>query len=85
MPDKPILRRAGRNRLQQSTPQDWSGLWPDRMSTSRQILRSLRAVRRGVLAVLWTVIAAGIQAVLLMLPGRAKVVFARFYWPSSRP
>ena len=31
---------------------------------------------------LWTVIAACIQAVLLVLPGRGKVRFARFYWAS---
>lgn len=39
----------------------------------------IRAVRRIVLVVLWTLIAIPIQALLLALPGRGRVVFARFY------
>ncbi len=35
---------------------------------------------RALLILGWTVIAAGVQAVLLALPGRAKVGFARTYW-----
>ena len=44
------------------------------------IARRIRAARRtaGVLA--FTAGAAGVQSVLLMLPGRAKVRFARTYW-----
>ena len=55
-------------------------VWPDRMPVLRRRLRQARAVRRGVLAVLWTLLACPIQAVLLALPGRGKVVFARLYW-----
>jgi len=40
----------------------------------------LRAVRRIVMALLWTLVAIPVQAVLLLLPGRGKVVFARIYW-----
>ncbi|MFH5927369.1 lysophospholipid acyltransferase family protein [Roseomonas xinghualingensis] len=39
-----------------------------------------RAVRRLVCAALWTLIAIPIQAVLLLLPGRGKITFARLYW-----
>ncbi|UFN51297.1 1-acyl-sn-glycerol-3-phosphate acyltransferase [Roseomonas sp. OT10] len=40
----------------------------------------LRAVRRLTLCVLWTLVAIPVQAVLLLLPGRAKIRFARLYW-----
>jgi 1-acyl-sn-glycerol-3-phosphate acyltransferase len=46
----------------------------------RAQLRGLRAIRRGVLVVLWTLLAALLQAVLIRLPGRAKISFARLYW-----
>lgn len=40
----------------------------------------VRAVRRGVAIVLWTLPSAVLQMVLLRLPGRAKARFARVYW-----
>ena len=40
----------------------------------------VRAIRRGVVILLWTVVAAVIQAPLLAFSGRAKVRFARTYW-----
>jgi 1-acyl-sn-glycerol-3-phosphate acyltransferase len=39
----------------------------------------VRAVRRMALALLWTLAAIPIQAVLHQFPGRAKVAFGRFY------
>jgi lyso-ornithine lipid O-acyltransferase len=39
----------------------------------------LRAVRRLVLVLLWTLLCIPVQAALLRLPGRGKVVFARVY------
>jgi 1-acyl-sn-glycerol-3-phosphate acyltransferase len=39
----------------------------------------VRAVRRLVAALLWTLVSIPVQAVLLLLPGRPKVVFARIY------
>ncbi|MCR0983309.1 lysophospholipid acyltransferase family protein [Roseomonas populi] len=39
-----------------------------------------RAVRRIVTTALWTLAAMPVQAVLLALPGRGKVRFARLYW-----
>ena len=56
------------------------GQWPDSIPPMRRVVRGGRAARRGAAAVLWTVIAAGIQTMLLLLPGRAKVAFARLYW-----
>ncbi len=55
-------------------------LWPDVIPPSRKVMRGARACRRGVLAILWTVAACSVQAVLLVLPGRGKVLFARVYW-----
>ena len=55
-------------------------LWPDRISRARQWLRAARAVRRGALAIGWTAVSLAIQAVMLLLPGRGKVLFARLYW-----
>ncbi len=44
--------------------------------------RPVRAVRRGVTILLWTVPVGLLQAAMLMLPGRGKVVVARLYWAS---
>ena len=44
------------------------------------LLRPLRVVRRGGGVLLWTLSCMPVQAVCLLLPGRPKVVFARFYW-----
>jgi lyso-ornithine lipid O-acyltransferase len=44
------------------------------------LLRTVRVIRRGVGVLLWTLPCMLIQTVCLMLPGRPKVVFARFYW-----
>ena len=58
----------------------FSGQWPDTISPVRRAFRGVRATRRGVSAVLWTLLAAPLQGLLLLLPGHAKVWFARFYW-----
>jgi lyso-ornithine lipid O-acyltransferase len=52
--------------------------WSDVMAP-RPMGGRVRAVRRIVMAVLWTMIAIPIQAVLMRLPGRAKVSFPRTY------
>jgi lyso-ornithine lipid O-acyltransferase len=44
------------------------------------VLGSIRAARRLVVLLAWTILAIPIQALCLMLPGRPKVVFARVYW-----
>ena len=45
-----------------------------------RLLRPLRVIRRGIGVLLWTLPCMPIQAVFLLMPGRPKVVFARFYW-----
>ncbi len=63
------------------------GLPPSRfsrmeLSAPPGIVRRVRAIRRGLTIALWTLPAILIQTVMLMLPGRAKMGFARFYWAS---
>jgi len=43
----------------------------------------VRVVRRGLAVLAWTLPAMLIQALCLILPGHAKVVFARVYWAVS--
>ncbi len=55
------------------------------LASNRRVLRRVRAVRRAVLILFWTILAGIVQACLLALPGRSgaghpKVAFARFYW-----
>ena len=54
--------------------------WQDGISPVRRVLRGVRAVRRGVGAIGWTLLAAVVQSAMLALPGRGKVRFARLYW-----
>jgi 1-acyl-sn-glycerol-3-phosphate acyltransferase len=44
------------------------------------VLRPARAIRRLVMILLWTLFAAAVQSVCILLPGRPKVAFARLYW-----
>ena len=46
----------------------------------RHVIRRFRAVRRGLLILLWTLLAMPVQAMLLALPGHGKEWFARLYW-----
>jgi 1-acyl-sn-glycerol-3-phosphate acyltransferase len=55
----------------------WSSI---ALPRNRHLVRWLRAVRRGVTLLLWTVLSIAVQAVLIALPGRGKVAFARIYW-----
>ncbi len=55
---------------------------PAELSAPPGLVRRARAVRRGVSIALWTVPAIAVQAVMLGVPGRGKVAFARFYWAS---
>jgi lyso-ornithine lipid O-acyltransferase len=43
----------------------------------------LRATVRAGAALLWTVLAGAVQGLLLVMPGRGKVVFARLYWAGA--
>jgi 1-acyl-sn-glycerol-3-phosphate acyltransferase len=48
------------------------------------LLRPLRAARRLLSVILWTLAASVVQATLLALPGSGKVRFARLYWRVTR-
>ncbi len=56
---------------------DWDQV---RMRAGRRLLRRARVIRRMVSILLWTLVSILIQSVCLLLPGRAKVHFARCYW-----
>jgi 1-acyl-sn-glycerol-3-phosphate acyltransferase len=75
------LKRLYRPRLFRRAPGagEMEG-WPLTAREQRRVVRKLRAVRRLLLVLGWTAVAALVQAVLLLLPGRPKVDFARFYW-----
>ena len=79
---RPVARRpTSRTRVPElATARFDSGLWPETIPPMRRLIRGGRAARRGVTAILWTLVAAAIQAPLMALPGRAKVWFARRYW-----
>ncbi len=68
----PLLRRPA-----ETVEDGWNAIaWRN----DRHIVRKLRAIRRGLLILAWTLLAMPVQALLLALPGPAKVSFARFYW-----
>ncbi len=71
-------RRLRRRKPIQFSSSDPEGLWGDVLGI-RPLGGRVRAVRRLVTIVLWTLIAIPIQAVLLLLPGQANNAFARFY------
>ena len=68
----PLLRRTG-----SGTEADG---WPLTTAEQRRIVRKMRAARRIATILLWSFAAIPIQAILIALPGRPKVDFARFYW-----
>ena len=81
MSDKPIKRLDSRPKLPHFTSDDDStGFRPNGVTIGRRLIDGLRATRRLGCAIGWTLLAIPIQGVLLMLPGRAKADFARFYW-----
>ena len=69
------LRRRRPLRFRQALP---GGTFGD-IFGERRLGGRFRAVRRILSALVWTVLAIPIQAVLHLLPGRAKVRFGRFY------
>ena len=70
----PLLHRPD----QRADEPDWIGLLPP----GRNILRSLRVMRRLLVLLLITAVALPVQAVLLLLPGPAKARFPQLYWGS---
>lgn len=68
----PLLRRPA-----EPAEEGWNAL---ALPSNRMLVRRLRAVRRGLLIALWTLVSLLIQSVMIVLPGRGKVRFARLYW-----
>jgi lyso-ornithine lipid O-acyltransferase len=71
-------RRLRRKSAQLQLPAGVSGL-PEANDGPRLLCR-VRVVRRFLAVVVWTLPAVLVQGVCLLLPGRPKVAFARFYW-----
>lgn len=68
----PLLRRP-----EEPAEEGWNALaWP----SNRYLTRRVRAIRRGLLVILWTLVSMLVQSVLIVLPGSGKVAFARIYW-----
>ena len=55
-------------------------IWPFGVDHHHYLVRRIRAVRRGLTALIWTLLCMPVQALLLLLPSHAKVMFAQFYW-----
>jgi lyso-ornithine lipid O-acyltransferase len=70
---RPLLGREA------DASRDGASALPGMVKRSR-VTHRLRVIRRGASVLLWTLPCMPIQAVCLVLPGRPKVVFARFYW-----
>jgi 1-acyl-sn-glycerol-3-phosphate acyltransferase len=79
MTSQPRSLRFGRSRpLDPAIVEEGIDGWalPRRRSLRRMLLPPLRLV----LVLLWTALAAVVQAPMLVLPGRGKVVVPRIYW-----
>jgi lyso-ornithine lipid O-acyltransferase len=58
-----------------------SEVWPFGMSDHHHhLIRRVRAARRAITLLLWTLPSIPVQTVLMAFPGRAHVRFARIYW-----
>src|SRR5258708_6388523 len=70
----PLLRRPS-----EPAEEGWNAL---SLPSNRMLVRRVRAVRRGLLIALWTFASLRVQALMIALPGRGRVVFAGVYWPT---
>ena len=68
----PLLRRP--------TAAGDDGSWSSFVPARGHVLRRVRAIRRGIAVLLWTAVSLVVQGALVLLPGHAKVAFARVYW-----
>lgn len=46
----------------------------------RTLVRRIRVIRRALLAALWTALCLPVQAILLLVPGKSKIVFPQIFW-----
>ena len=77
-PDALRPKRLRRRKPIQFSSSDPEGMWGDVLGV-RPLGGRVRAVRRLITVLLWTAIAVPIQAALILLPGGAKVSFAKVY------
>jgi 1-acyl-sn-glycerol-3-phosphate acyltransferase len=68
----PLLRRPA-----ETAEEGWNAL---SLPSNRKMVRRLRAIRRALAIVLWTLVSLIVQCAMIVLPGRGKVWFARVYW-----
>lgn len=72
-----------RPRLRHGPDDVWTDrLRPGERSHLTRTARHLRVIRRGSTIVAWTLPSMAVQALFLLLPGRAKVAFPMFFWSS---
>lgn len=71
-------RRLRRKAAQLHLPA--GGTEPCEADAGPSLMRCVRVARRILALVAWTLPAMLVQAMCLLLPGRPKVIFARFYW-----
>jgi len=76
--------RLGAGKRAPLLPGGVGGPWPPEFGAQWHWPLQVRAVRRGVLLAAWTLLAIPIQALMLVLPGRLYVRFARLYWAVVR-
>jgi 1-acyl-sn-glycerol-3-phosphate acyltransferase len=76
--------RLGAGKRTPLLPGGVAGAWPPEFGAQWRWPLRLRAIRRGVLLALWTLVAIPIQALMLVVPGRLYVRFARIYWAVVR-
>lgn len=74
----PQARRLQRGRPLQFHPRLGAAAWNDVLG-ERPLGGRLRAIRRACSILVFTLLCMPVQAVLLLLPGRAKALFPRFY------
>ena len=77
--ESPRPRRLRRGKPLRFRPALPGGAFGD-IFQERPLGGRIRAIRRLVMALLWTLLAVPVQAVLVALPGSAKARFPRVYW-----
>ncbi len=69
----PLLRKPH----QEIDDAAWSSI---ALPTQRGVVRRVRAIRRGLFALVWTLLCLPVQSVLILFPGPAKMAFSQVYW-----
>lgn len=73
-------RRLGAGKRQPLLPGGVAGDWPPAFGRQWRWFGYLIVARRAALLALWTLLGIPIQSVLLVLPGKMHMRFARMYW-----